>query len=84
MFGLKVDRLLKEDVQKLEPNVEVNVAGAVLFKDDCHFHPGKMMVALKNYLLSTGVKLELDCTVTGFEKANKKVSLQKARILFSN
>jgi D-amino-acid dehydrogenase len=74
MFGLKVDRLLKDEVQKLEPNVEVNVAGAVLFKDDCHFHPGKMIIALKNYLLGKGVTLELNCTVTGFEKANKKVS----------
>jgi D-amino-acid dehydrogenase len=74
MLGLKVDRLLKDDVQKLEPNVEVNVAGAVLFKDDCHFHPGKMMVALKNYLLGKGVTLQLNSTVTGFEKVNKKVS----------
>ncbi len=73
-FGLKVDRLLKDDVQKLEPGVEVDVAGAVLFKDDCHFNPGKMMVALKNYLVSKGVKLELNCTVTGFEKANNKIT----------
>ncbi|MGC4102159.1 NAD(P)/FAD-dependent oxidoreductase [Ferruginibacter sp.] len=74
MFGLKVERLVKEEVQKLEPNVEVDVAGAVLFKDDCHFNPGKMMVALKNYLVSKGVKLELHCTVTGFEKANNKIA----------
>jgi len=73
-FGLKVDRLLKEDVQKLEPDVEVDVAGAVLFKDDCHFNPGKMMLALKNYLLNKGVKLELDCTVTGFEKSSNTIS----------
>ena len=74
MLGLKVERLVKDEVQQLEPNVEVNVAGAVLFKDDCHFNPGKMMLALKNYLVSKGVKLQLNCTVTGFEKANKKVS----------
>ncbi len=73
-FGLKVERLLKEQVQQLEPNVEVNVAGAVLFKDDCHFNPGKMMVSLKNYLLNKGVKLELHSTVTGFEKTGKKIS----------
>ena len=73
-FGLKVDRLLKEDVQKLEPDVEIDVAGAVLFKDDCHFNPGKMMGALKDYLVSKGVKLELNCTVTGFEKANNKIA----------
>jgi D-amino-acid dehydrogenase len=73
-LGLKVDRLLKDDVQKLEPNVEVNVAGAVLFKDDCHFNPGKMMSSLKLYLQSNGVQFKLNTTVTGFEKSNKKIS----------
>jgi D-amino-acid dehydrogenase len=73
-FGLKVDRLLKEDVQKLETDVEIDVAGAVLFKDDCHFNPGKMMVTLKSYLENKGVKFQLHTTVTGFEKANKKIT----------
>jgi D-amino-acid dehydrogenase len=74
MFGLKVDRLVKEQVQQLEPDVEVDVAGAVLFKDDCHFNPGKMMLALKTYLENKGVTFQLNTTVTGFEKANKKIS----------
>ncbi|MEY2916473.1 MAG: hypothetical protein RIS73_187 [Bacteroidota bacterium] len=73
-LGLKVDRLLKDDVQKLEPNVEVAVAGAILFKDDCHFNPGKMMSSLKLYLQSNGVKFQLNTTVTSFEKSNKKIS----------
>ena len=74
ILGLKVERLQKDEVQKLEPNVEIDVAGAVLFKDDCHFNPGKMMLALKNYLVNKGVKFQLNTTVTGFEKANKKIT----------
>ena len=74
MFGLKVERLVKEEVQQLEPDVEINVAGAVLFKDDCHFNPGKMMVALKNYLAAKGVQFQLNTTVTGFEKATAKIA----------
>jgi len=74
IFGLKVDRLLKDQVQALEPDVEIDVAGAVLFKDDCHFNPGKMMLALKSYLDSKGVTFQLNTTVTGFEKANKKIT----------
>ena len=73
-FGLKVERLQKDEVQKLEPDVELNVAGAVLFKDDCHFNPGKMMVALKNDLEKKGVQFELNTTVTGFEKSNGTIS----------
>ena len=73
-FGLKVERLKRDAVQQLETEVEVDVAGAVLFKDDCHFNPGRMMVALKNNLENKGVQFRLNTTVTGFEKAGKKIN----------
>ncbi len=73
-FGLKVERLNKEAVQQLEPDVELDVTGAVLFKDDCHFNPGKLMAVLKKYLENKGVQFLLNTTVTGFEKSNKKIS----------
>ena len=73
-FGLKVDRLNAQQVQALEPDVELAVAGAVLFTDDCHFNPGKMMVALKKYLENKDVQFQLNTTVTGFEKANNNIS----------
>ena len=73
-FGLKVERLNAQQVQALEPDVELRIAGAVLFKDDCHFHPGKMMLALKNYLITKGIQFQLNTTVTGFEKKFDKIS----------
>jgi len=73
-FGLKVERLNKDEVQQLEPAVEMDVAGAVLFKDDCHVNPGKMMAALKIYLEKNGVQFQLNTTVTGFEKSNNRIS----------
>ena len=73
-FGLKVERLGREDVQKLEPDVELAVAGAVLFKDDCHFHPGRMMTTLKKYLESKGVVFELNTTVSGFERSGDRIN----------
>ncbi|HEY8687869.1 MAG TPA: FAD-dependent oxidoreductase [Chitinophagaceae bacterium] len=73
-FGLKVERLNKQQVQALEPDVELNVTGAVLFKDDCHINPGLFMNSLKNYLEKKGVKFLLNTTVTGFEKKNNKIS----------
>ena len=73
-FGLKVERLKKDAVQQLEPDVELDVSGAVLFKDDCHFNPGKMIIALKNYLENKGVQFQLHTTVTGFERSNNKIS----------
>jgi D-amino-acid dehydrogenase len=73
-FGLKVERLNREGVQQLEPDVELNVAGAVLFKDDCHFNPGKLMLLLKDNLEKKGVSFRLHTTVTGFERSGKNIS----------
>ena len=73
-FGLKVERLKKHEVQQLEPGIEMDVKGAVLFKDDCHLNPGKMMEALKIYLEKRGVKFHLNTRVTGFEKHHNKIS----------
>jgi D-amino-acid dehydrogenase len=73
-LGLKVERLNAQQVQALEPDVELSVAGAVLFKDDCHFDPGKMMLVFKKYLEDNGVRFQLNTTVTGFEKANGKIN----------
>lgn len=72
-LGLKVERLDAARVQQLEPDVELNVAGAVLFKDDCHFHPGKMMHTLKEHLEKKGVQFQLNTTVSGFEKSGPTV-----------
>ena len=73
-LGLQVERLDKAAVQALEPDVELAVSGAVLFKDDCHFDPGKLMRALHQNLLKKNVKFQLQTTVTGFEKSNNQVS----------
>ncbi|MEJ7627717.1 MAG: FAD-dependent oxidoreductase [Ferruginibacter sp.] len=74
LLGLKVERLSGKEVQQLEPDVEVRVAGAVLFKDDCHFDPGKLMKQLADHLKIKGVEFHLHTTVSGFEKKNKKVT----------
>lgn len=72
-LGLVVERLERQPLQAMEPDVELDVYGAVLFKDDAHIHPGKFMVAMKNYLEKNGVHFQLNTTVAGFKKNNKKV-----------
>ncbi len=73
-LGLSVERLDGKQVQELEPDVEVKVAGAVLFKDDAHIDPGKFMVVLKNCLEQRGVTFILNTDVTGFDKNGDTVS----------
>ncbi len=72
-LGLNVQVLNRSELQALEPNVELDIYGAVLFKDDAHIHPGKFMCAMKNYLEKNGVNFQLKTGVKGFKKNKQKV-----------
>jgi len=72
-FKLEVEVLNREELQKREPDVELDIYGALLFKDDAHIQPGKFIVAMKNYLEKNGVNFQLNTTVTGFKKNHKKI-----------
>ncbi|MEO8820746.1 MAG: FAD-dependent oxidoreductase [Ginsengibacter sp.] len=72
-FSLETQVLNRDELQKMEPDVELDIYGAVLFKDDAHIHPGKFMVALKQYLENNGVRFQLNTTVEGFRKDHQKI-----------
>lgn len=73
LLGLKVQMLDAKEVQALEPEVEVSVRGAALFKDDCHLNPGLLMKELKNHLISKHVDFRLRSNVIGFERNSDRV-----------
>lgn len=73
-FTLEVEILNREELQKREPDVELDIYGAVLFKNDAHIHPGKFMVAMKSFLEKKGINFQLNTTVTGFKKDHKKIA----------
>ena len=60
-------------IQSYEPEVEVDVKGGILYKDDCHLDPQKLMQSLYQYLQSAGVKFMLRTTVQAFEKGDGKI-----------
>ncbi|HXS56403.1 MAG TPA: FAD-dependent oxidoreductase [Hanamia sp.] len=72
-FKLDVEVLNRKELQEREPDVELDIYGALLFKDDAHIHPGKFMVAMKNYLTKSGVNFQLNTNVTGFVKSGKTI-----------
>ena len=72
-LGLKVEILNREEVQSREPDVELDIYGAVLFKDDAHIQPGKFMLAMKGYLEKAGVKFQLNSPVTGFKRNHNEI-----------
>jgi len=73
-LGLKTLLCNAQQVQAYEPEVEVNVTGGILYLDDCHLNPMKLMQSLYSYLQKAGVRFWLNTEVTGFETNNKKIS----------
>ncbi len=55
--GLKVENLSKEEVQKIEKNVALNIKGAVYYHSDAHMTPNEFMPQLKAYLKRNGVSV---------------------------
>ena len=53
-LGLKTQTYTGTQVQELEGEVEVNVAGGVLWLDDCHLDSAKLMRSLHRYLKEKG------------------------------
>ena len=63
-----------KEIQDMEPEVEVNVRGGVLYPIDAHLHPGDLMQTIHDHLQESGVKFQLETTITGFEKQGRKVT----------
>ena len=73
-LGLKTQIFTGEQVQDNEPEVEVDVAGGVLWLDDCHLNATKFMRALFTDLQQRGVQFALHTNVQGFERKSASIS----------
>lgn len=73
-YGLKTIICTASEVQSYEKEVEVNVAGGVLYIDDCHVDPGGYMRALYAYLKNAGVEFWLNSEVKSFETSGNRVN----------
>lgn len=72
-YNLNTVVLDRREVQRQEPDVELDIYGGVLFTDDAHIHPGKFMQSLKTKLKERGATFHLETKVTGFEKNGNEV-----------
>lgn len=73
-FGLKTVICNKQQVQDYESETEVDVAGGVLYLDDCHVNPAKLMQALYKRLREMGVHFYLNAEITDFGKTGNKIT----------
>jgi D-amino-acid dehydrogenase len=74
LYGLKTVTCTAAEVQSYEKEVEVNVAGGVLYVDDCHVDPRGYMQALYNYLKKAGVEFWLNSEVKRFEYTGNRIN----------
>ena len=57
----------------LDPNVCMNVAGAVYFPKDCHLTPGRLIAMLRRTLSDAGVKFLWNTPVTGWRTSEERI-----------
>lgn len=71
--GVEANVLSRQEAQQLEPNVELDVRGAVHFPGDAHLDPAKLHCFLKDYLVSKGVELVSRAQVLKFEHKGDRI-----------
>ncbi|WP_417799473.1 NAD(P)/FAD-dependent oxidoreductase [Tenacibaculum sp.] len=71
--GLKVEHLTPEDAQKLEPNIQLNIKGAVYYHSDAHMTPNEYMKQMKLYLEQNDVTFLSNEAVLDFHISDGKV-----------
>jgi len=71
--GIEARILSAEEVQTLEPDVKVNVRGAVYFPGDAHITPQALVTQLIKFLKDNGVAFLTTTTVTDFDVEHGKI-----------
>ena len=77
--GLKVENLSKEEVQKIEPNIDLNIKGAVYYHSDAHMTPHEFMIQMKSYLEQNDVKIISNEEVLCIDVSDEKVTSIQTR-----
>jgi glycine/D-amino acid oxidase-like deaminating enzyme len=65
--GFRVEKLGGKETRSLEPGLGVTPAGSFYYPDEGHVHPAKLGAAWVRHLRSIGVRICLDCEVSGLQ-----------------
>jgi D-amino-acid dehydrogenase len=72
-LGIAAHVLTAEELARLEPNVAMDVAGAVYFPQDCHLIPQRFVSALTRRLQAEGVRFFWRSEVSGWRIRGRRV-----------
>jgi len=73
-LGLDAQYLTPEECQKLQPNIELDILGAVHYRCDSHMYPNQMMKGLVKYLETEGVRIHRNTEVVKINHDAGKVT----------
>jgi D-amino-acid dehydrogenase len=73
-LGLDMVVLSPAECKALQPNLDIDVLGAVHYKCDSHLYPRKLMQILISYLSKNGVKIIRNHEVTDIECHDRRVT----------
>lgn len=73
-LGLDMAILSKAECQALQPELKLDVLGAVHYRCDSHLYPQKLMDSLLSYLQLNGVKIERNQEVTKIELIGDQIN----------
>jgi D-amino-acid dehydrogenase len=65
-LGIPAERLRVEELAKLEPNIRMDVVGAIYYPKDCHLSPSHFLRALRKSLEEMAVDLKWNREVIGW------------------
>lgn len=73
-LGLDAQYLSPDECQKLQPGVELDIAGAVHYHCDAHLYPNKLMKVLVKHLEDAGIKMHRNTAVDQINTEGGKVT----------
>lgn len=73
-LGLEAEVLNPEQTAECDPGAQMDVVGAVYFKQDCHLVPERLMTALTDLVKSQGARLRLSTEITGWRVRDGRVA----------
>ena len=73
-IGVDMAILTADECRQLQPNLNIDIMGAVHFRDDAHMSPPKVMNALLSFLEKGGVKILRQHEVTKIDTLGAKIT----------
>ena len=78
-LGLDAELLTREQIQLLEPGIELDILGAVHYHCDAHLYPNNLMTQLKRYISNNGGLIHINDPVLSMDIQQGEIKKMKTK-----